>query len=75
MIKAGTKFEVTLDRQFDFYGREVTFPVQLSFKPGPNETIIVEADEDGRFDARIEGKKMAQNRNMPSTNICAPRPG
>ncbi len=55
MIKAGTAFEVTLDRQIDFYGREVTFPVQLSFKPGPNETIVVEADEDGRFDARIDG--------------------
>lgn len=55
MIKAGTMFEVTLDRQIDFYGREVTFPVQLSFKPGPNETIVVEADEDGRFDARIDG--------------------
>jgi murein DD-endopeptidase MepM/ murein hydrolase activator NlpD len=56
MIKAGTEFEITLDRQIDFYGREVTFPVQLSFKPGPKETIVVEADEDGRFDARIEGK-------------------
>ncbi len=56
MIKAGTKFEITLDRQIDFYGREVTFPVELSFKPGPDETIVVEADEDGRFDARIDGK-------------------
>jgi murein DD-endopeptidase MepM/ murein hydrolase activator NlpD len=56
MIKAGTKFEITLDRQIDFYGREVTFPVELSFKPGPGETIVVEADEDGRFDARIDGK-------------------
>jgi murein DD-endopeptidase MepM/ murein hydrolase activator NlpD len=55
MIKDGTQFEVTLDRQIDFYGREVTFPVQLSFKPGPKETIVVEADEDGRFDARIDG--------------------
>ncbi len=56
MIKAGTEFEVTLDRQYDFYGREVIFPVELSFKPGPKETIVVEADEDGRFDARIDGK-------------------
>jgi murein DD-endopeptidase MepM/ murein hydrolase activator NlpD len=55
MIKAGTLFELTLDRQIDFYGREVTFPVQISFKPGPSETIVVEADEDGRFDARIDG--------------------
>lgn len=56
LIKAGTEFEVTLDRQYDFYGREVIFPVELSFKPGPKETIVVEADEDGRFDARIDGK-------------------
>jgi murein DD-endopeptidase MepM/ murein hydrolase activator NlpD len=57
MIKAGTEFEVTLDRQYDFYGREVIFPVELSFKPGPKETIVVEADEDGRFAARIDGKR------------------
>jgi murein DD-endopeptidase MepM/ murein hydrolase activator NlpD len=56
MIKAGTKFDVTFDRQIDFYGREVTFPVQLSFKPGPKETITVDADEDGQFTAQIEGK-------------------
>ena len=57
MMKEGTDFELTLDRQLDFYGREVTFPVQLSFKPGPNETINVEADEDGRFVAAVEGAK------------------
>ncbi len=57
MIKSGTRFEVTLDRQYDFYGREVIFPVELSFKPGPKETIVVEADEDGLFEARIEGKQ------------------
>ena len=57
MFKQGTRFELTLDRQLDFYGREVTFPVQLTFQPGPNETIDVEADEDGRFVAAIEGAK------------------
>ena len=57
MIKAGTEFELTLDRQQDFYGRDATFPVQLSFKPGPKETITVEADEDGRFIARVDGKE------------------
>lgn len=56
-MKAGTRFELTLDRQFDFYGRDVIFPVELSFKPGPNETITVQADEDGRFVAAIEGAK------------------
>ncbi len=57
MIKEGTDVELTLDRQLDFYGREVTFPVQLSFRPGPNETITVEADEDGRFVAAVQGAK------------------
>jgi murein DD-endopeptidase MepM/ murein hydrolase activator NlpD len=57
MIKDGTEFEVTLDKQIDFYGKEAIYPVELSFKPGPKETIVVEADEDGGFDARIEGKR------------------
>jgi murein DD-endopeptidase MepM/ murein hydrolase activator NlpD len=57
MIKPGTSFELTLDKQIDFYGREVIFPVELSFKPGPRETIVVEANEDGAFDARIDGKR------------------
>jgi murein DD-endopeptidase MepM/ murein hydrolase activator NlpD len=53
----GTRFELTLDKQQDFYGRDVIFPVQLTFKPGPQETIIVEADEDGTFTARVDGEK------------------
>lgn len=57
MIKPGTTFELTLDRQIDFYGREVIFPVELSFDPGPKETLTVEADEDGRFAAAIEGAR------------------
>jgi len=57
MIKPGTAIELTLDRQIDFYGREVTFPVELSFDPGPKETLTVNADEDGRFEAAIEGAK------------------
>jgi murein DD-endopeptidase MepM/ murein hydrolase activator NlpD len=56
MIKPGTTFDVTFDRQIDFYGREVIFPVELSFKPGPKETIEVTADEDGNFAARITGR-------------------
>ena len=55
-IKAGTTFEVTFDRQIDFYGREVIFPVELSFKPSATETVTVTADEDGNFQASIEGK-------------------
>ncbi len=56
LIKPGTSFDVTFDRQIDFYGREVIFPVELSFKPGPKETIEVTADEDGNFEARITGR-------------------
>ena len=57
MLKTGTEFEVTLEQQQDFYGRYVIFPVRLAFKPGPKETIVVEADEDGRFAARVDGEK------------------
>lgn len=53
-IKAGTEFELTLDRQFDFYGRDVIFPVSISFRPSPHRTIIVKADEDGNFIATEE---------------------
>ncbi len=55
MLKAGMSFDLTLDQQQDFYGRYVTFPVRLAFKPGPNEEIVIEADEDGRFVAMLDG--------------------
>ncbi len=55
LLKAGTTIELTLDRQQDFYGRDAIFPVELAFRPGPNETIKVQADEDGRFVAAIAG--------------------
>ena len=69
MMKAGTTFELTLDRQLDFYGREVTFPVELSFEPGPKETLTVEADEDGRFvaaDRRRQGRHQVEIRGVQS---------
>lgn len=56
LIKAGTKFDITLDRQQDFYGRDATFPVELSFRPGPKERLVVEADDDGNFVASLDGK-------------------
>lgn len=71
LIKAGTKFEVTFDRQIDFYGREVTFPVELTFKPGPSETITVDSDEDGQFTAQIDGKSgrsKSQYAESPTVN-------
>lgn len=55
LMKAGMKFEVTLDKQQDFYGNDVIFPVRLSFEPGPGEEIIVESDEDSQFTARVAG--------------------
>lgn len=55
LMKAGMTFDVTLDKQQDFYGNDVIFPVRLSFQPGPNEEILVESDEDGQFNARIAG--------------------
>ena len=57
MIKAGMEFSLTLDSQQDFYGRNATFPVELSFKPGPKETITIQSDDDGRFTASVDGKK------------------
>jgi murein DD-endopeptidase MepM/ murein hydrolase activator NlpD len=57
MMKEGTEFELTLDQQQDFYGRYVIFPVRLAFKPGPKEEIVIEADEDGQFVAKIDGEE------------------
>ncbi len=67
-VKAGTSFELTLDRQLDFYGREVIFPVELSFEPAPSETITVQADEDGRFVAAIEGAQVGSKSKYAGYN-------
>jgi len=53
-IKSGTKFDVTFDRQIDFYGRDVTFPVSVSFEQPGKGSIDIEADEDGQFTASLE---------------------
>jgi murein DD-endopeptidase MepM/ murein hydrolase activator NlpD len=55
LIKPGQTFIVTLDKQPDFYGNDVIYPVRLSFSPGPQEEIVVEADLDGTFAARLQG--------------------
>lgn len=55
LIKPGQAFVVTLDKQPDFYGNDVIYPVRLSFSPGPKEEIVVEADIDGTFEARLQG--------------------
>ena len=55
LFKTGQTFTVTLDRQQDFYGNDVTYPVRVAFSPGSNEEITVEADGDGQFVARVDG--------------------
>ena len=55
LMKPGMVFDVTLDKQQDFYGNDVIFPVRMSFKPGPDEEILVDSDEDGQFNARVAG--------------------
>lgn len=64
LLRQGQSFVVTLDRQLDFSGNEVTYPVRVSFKPSAGEEIIVEADEDGRFVARSEGADAGAGRRL-----------
>ena len=62
-IKAGTKFDVTFDRQIDFYGREVTFPVAVSFDQQGKGTINIDSDEDGQFTATFEEPATPQSKS------------
>ena len=55
LIKPDQVFTVTLDKQPDFYGNDVIYPVRLSFASGPKEEIVVEAELDGQFVARVQG--------------------
>jgi murein DD-endopeptidase MepM/ murein hydrolase activator NlpD len=55
LLKSDQTFTVTLDKQLDFYGNEVIYPVRLSFSPGPEEEIVVDAELDGQFVARVQG--------------------
>ena len=61
-IKIGTKIDVTFDRQVDFYGREVTFPVSVSFEQIGKGIIDVESDEDGQFAAIIAEPSAVQSK-------------
>ncbi len=60
LLRVGQKFVVTLDKQQDFFGNFVIFPVELSFSPGPQENISVESNEDGKFFARVNGQRNRQ---------------
>jgi hypothetical protein len=56
LMKPGMTFDVPLDKQQDFYGNNVIFPVRLPFEPRLFEKIIVESDENGQFNARTVGE-------------------
>lgn len=60
LLKAGQKFIVTLDKQQDFFGNFVIYPVELTFSPGPKESISVESNADGKFFASVNGQKKRQ---------------
>jgi murein DD-endopeptidase MepM/ murein hydrolase activator NlpD len=67
LIKPGQIFEITLDKQQDFYGNDVIFPVRVAFAPAPDEQILVESDEDGIFVARLESRHDAQQPRYASS--------
>jgi murein DD-endopeptidase MepM/ murein hydrolase activator NlpD len=69
LLKPGQVFEITLDKQQDFYGNDVIFPVRVAFSPTSNEEILVESDEDGRFVARLS----VESRDAPTSLASAPQ--
>lgn len=74
LLKAGQKIVVTLDRQEDFFGNDITYPVRVSFSSGPDEEIVVDADEDGQFTAHVEvdgEKERARSRYALATHYRA----
>jgi murein DD-endopeptidase MepM/ murein hydrolase activator NlpD len=71
LMKAGQIFTVTLDRQQDFYGNDVIYPVRVAFATGTNEEITVEADEDGQFVARVgDGGSRQQVADAPHYRVA-----
>ncbi len=70
LLKTGQKFLVTLDKQQDFFGNFVIFPVELSFAPGPSEEITIESNDEGRFFVRVNGQQ-----NLQPSKYAAPRSG
>lgn len=71
LLKPGQALTVTLDKQQDFYGNDVIYPVRLSFSPGPREEIVIEAEEDGRFVARIDGGERPRSRYVEAPHYVA----
>jgi hypothetical protein len=72
LLNPAQSFTVTLDKQLDFYGNDVIYPVRLSFSPGPKEEIVVEAELDGQFVARVQGgTEDGRSRYVSSPNYLA----
>lgn len=63
LLKAGQEVVVTLDKQPDFFGNDVIYPVRLSFASGPDEEVVVDADEDGRFVAHVQADGEKERRS------------
>ncbi len=61
-IRPGQKFMLTLDRQMNFFGQDATYPVYLSFSPRPGKQVVVEADDEGLFTARVLQRGKAQEK-------------
>lgn len=57
-IPPGTRISVTIDRQQGFYGYDEVWPVYLSFPVRKGVKVVVEADDEGAFTARVEGGVM-----------------
>jgi murein DD-endopeptidase MepM/ murein hydrolase activator NlpD len=66
LVRVGQTYTVTLDREQDFYGKEVIAPVRVSFTPPGGEEIIVESDDDGRYIAMIDGKQAKPRNRLAS---------
>jgi hypothetical protein len=73
LIKPGQTFTVTLDKQLDFYGNDVIYPVRLSFSPGPKEEIVVEADIDGSSWPACRAERRTAGRAISPRRITSPR--
>lgn len=52
----GQEFNLTVEYRPDFYGKYVPYPARLIFSPAPGEQVVVEADNRGRYLARIDGE-------------------
>lgn len=58
----GQEFTITIDHRPDFYGQYTPYPTRLSFSPVNGEEIVVEADQRGRYVARIDTDGDARTR-------------